>query len=332
MNVYRSLQEFPTPDQGSVVSVGNFDGVHLGHQAILQAARTQAQTDALPLVALTFDPTPVKVLRPDKAPRLLTTLDVKLKLLAEQGIDHTIVVATTGEFLSLTPAQFAEQILHDRLAARHVFEGQTFSFGQRGAGTMVKLESLAGRFGFQTHLVPSRMAQLEDTSVAVSSTVVRQYLARGCFDEVRTCLGRDHVLTGRIVSGHGHGRELGFPTANLQPADPDLLIPDDGVFAGYARLGPDFQTAWDQRQTYDAAVSIGPCQTFPDGTWQIEAFLLDYHAPQADPLYNQHMILTLVQRTRDQEKFPSPRALTARLQEDCQTIRTLLKKRRSHFS
>lgn len=322
MKVYNCLDDFPAPQGGSVLTIGNFDGVHLGHQAIIARAKQLACEHSLPLTGITFEPAPAMLLRPDHAPRILTSLQVKVELLEEQGLDQLVVIKPSTDFLSLDPAQFVERILVNRMAAHHVVEGQTFSFGNRRMGTMVSLDKLAQRFGFQTHLVEAyTIAFGEAAPVALSSTLVRQLVSTSQFARVRKCLGRDYVLAGHVVPGHQQGRRLGFPTANLQLYHSEQLVPENGVFAGYARLGNTFSQAWKQKRQYPAAISIGPCETFDrDDGWQIEAYLLDYKPDEPD-LKEQHMILSLIENIRPQRRFESPSALAQAIENDCRTIR-----------
>ena len=320
MKLYTALDEFSRPEHGCVATVGNFDGVHLGHQTIITRARELAQAHGLPLVALTFDPPPMKLLRPDKSPRVISPIQVKTKLLAEQGLDALVIVEPTLAFLAQSPEQFAQRVLREQLAARYVVEGQTFSFGQRRAGTLVSLETLGKELGFRAELVPARTMTGDSGGVAVSSTMVRQHVVTGELEKAQQCLGRCFALTGKIVPGRGHGCELGFPTANLQFYSPDQLVPEDGVFVGSARLGDDFESAWACDIAHPAAVSIGRCQTFPDGQWQTEAFLLDYDS-DSPSLYDRHIVLSFLARIRPQERFESPAALQQAIANDCAEVR-----------
>lgn len=328
MQIYHAVESFPTPPDGCVATIGNFDGVHLGHQAIIAHARSLAQREGLPLVALTFDPSPLKFLRPDKAPRLLTPIELKALLLEDQRVDSLLVIKPTQAFLSLSPEEFARHVLIEKLQARHVVEGQTFGFGQRRSGSMVSLQELGDKFGFGAHLVPSRKIELDGSPVAVSSTLIRQYLATSQFGRAKPCLGRPYILGGRVVAGRQTGRKLGFPTANLQLYQTDQLTPEDGVFAGWACVGSSPQEAWRGRRKYQAAISVGCCETFADGVWQIEAYFLDY-APSSstDELYDQHLLLSFVHRLRPQQRFDSPADLTRAIDQDCRAIRQLLLKK-----
>ena len=324
MQVFSSIDVFPKPAAGCVVTVGNFDGVHRGHQTIIKKARQIADADSLPLVAVTFDPAPVRILRPDQAPRLLSPPEIKIRLLKELGIDQLLILESTTELLSLSPEEFAEQILLEKIGLLHIVEGQTFSFGQRRSGTLVSLEQIGKTLGFQAHLVPAFTLILDGThSVAISSTIVRQHIMTGQLAKAAKCLGRPYQLAGNIVRGRGRGKEMGYPTANIKLRHPEQLHPEDAVYAGYAQLGDEFEQAWENPTRYRAAVSIGRCETFDDGQWQIEAFLLDYpeHKPE---LYGRCILLSMIEKIRDQQRFDSPQELAQAIESDCQRIRQIL--------
>ena len=329
MRVYRHFNDFKAPPSGCVVTVGNYDGVHLGHQAIIAHARQLADREQLPLIVITFEPAPVRFLRPDKAPRVLTPLPIKTRLLEQYAVDQLVIIEPTADFLALTPEQFIKTILVDRLGARHVVEGPTFNFGRRRAGSMVSLTDLAQQFGFQAHLVPACTVVLDDAPpVAVSSTLIRRYFAANNFDYVTQCLGHDHLFGGQVIAGHRRGRRLGFPTANIRLYSDHQLLPEDSVFAAFACFGDTFEQAWSRQHTYFAAVSIGRCETFVDGLWQIEAFLLDYQQPSPDSLYEKHLLFSLVERVRPQQRFASAGDLTEQIGHDCQTISRILQNRK----
>ncbi len=327
MQVFYSLDDFTKPENGCVLTVGNFDGVHVGHQAIIKRARQLADAESLPLIVLTFEPAPVRLLRPDKPPRLLSPLEIKIPLLRQLGLDHLVVIEPTEELMALTPEQFTNQIIVDRLAARHVVEGQTFSFGRHRSGTIVTLQKLGRKLGFETHLVPASTLTLADTpAVAISSTLVRQQIAIGRLDLATKCLGRFYTLFGRIIRGRGQGRRLGFPTTNIKLHTQDQLAPEDGVFAGYARFGDNFDKTWAAQKIRRAAVSIGRCETFTDSAWQIEAYLLNY--PENGPdLLDKCILLSLVEKTRPQFRYDSTRALTRAIEADCRDINLILQKK-----
>ncbi|MBN1766031.1 MAG: riboflavin biosynthesis protein RibF [Sedimentisphaerales bacterium] len=326
MKIYSSdtLTDFPTPSKGSVVTIGNFDGVHLGHQAIINLARKIAQDNKLPLIGMTFEPSPERFLRPKRAPGILTPLDIKIKLLEQQDLDHLIIIKVTKEFLDQEPHEFVEKILVNGLNVKHIIEGQTFNFGARGSGSMVTLKDLTKKYSIESHMLSSVTAALDKpTQTAFSSSLIRSYVSTSQFDNIRTCLGRDYMVAGQVVSGKGRGRKLGYPTANLELYDKLQLVPEDGVFAGYAQLGNDFHEAWDQNTKIPSAISIGRCITFPDGNWQVEAYLMDHKVNKIDFL-GKHILLSLVERIRPQQHFTSAQALAQTIKSDCQTIKHIL--------
>ena len=325
MAIYTSLNDFTPPQNGTVVTVGNFDGVHLGHLAILRHARKIADTESMPLVVLTFEPAPIRLLRPDIAPRILTPLEIKTPLLEQARIDHLLIIRSTSEFLALTPEEFAQKILVEHLAARHIVEGQTFSFGRRRTGTTMSLQKMSEQFGFKAHLIPSLTINIENLgSVAVSSTFIRQKISISRFDQAAACLGRYYCLPGRVVPGHGVGRKIGFPTANLQLYHSEQMLPEDGVFAGFARLGDDPEKTFHADHFHPAAISVGRRETFTEQTWQIEAYLLNYPA-QAPNLYDRHILLYPLERLRPQKRFLDPQSLARTIEEDCQSVKQILK-------
>lgn len=327
-NYITDLSQIPQFPHGSVLAVGNFDGIHVGHQTIIQQAKTLARENNLPLIVMTFDPAPVKILRPELAPRILTPIEIKSRLLGEMQVDHLIVVPTDKTFLAQLPDEFIENIAVKKLQARHIVEGENFAFGRQRCGTTELLRQLGERFGFTAHVVPSQTLKLEglDDPIVVSSTFIRQQISACEFAQVRQCLGRFYEIPGRVVRGQGRGHKIGFPTANLALLDADQLIPLDGVYAGYVRLGDSLEEACRSKTCQPAAVSIGSCVTFADGQWQIESHLLDFEAP-IDSLHNKYLLLALVERIRQQEKYDTLDALIQAIENDCKQIRlTLLSK------
>jgi len=190
---------------------------------------------------------------------------------------------------------------------------------------MVSLRDLAKQFDFSIHLTPARTVQLEKTvPVAVSSTLVRHLVATCQFQKVRQCLGREYLLSGKIVSGRGLGRTIGFPTANLQLYSEDQLVPEDGVFAGWARWADDHDQAWSKPPMARAAISVGRCETFSNGTWQGEAFLLDLNKNNPPSLLGSHMLLSFEKKIRPQQRFDSPEQLSLEIENDCRKVRQIL--------
>ena len=325
MEIITELDKIKTSAAGSVLAIGNFDGVHVGHQAIIRQARALADEHRLPLYVMTFYPAPVKVLRPELAPRILTPIEVKQRILSRLGIDTLIIVQTDKAFLSQEPEDFVKEIVAGKLSARHVVEGGTFGFGRRRAGSMDSLEVLGKRYGFTAHQTALQSLAIDGFAepVLVSSTFIRQQIAECEFGQVRQCLSRFYELPGQVGPAKGRGHKIGFPTANLNLYSIDQLIPPDGVYAGYVRLGDDLDATCQSQNYKPAAISIGGCETFVDGQWQIEAHLLDFEA-ERDALYEKHMLIALVARIRQQEKFDSAEALITAIGNDCEQVRLTL--------
>jgi len=324
MQVYESLKEYVKGAEGSVATIGNFDGVHRGHQAIIRRARSLASGEGMRLVGMTFEPAPVKVLCPEKAVRRLSPLEQKVALLAAEGLDDLVVVQSEAAFFSQSAESFAEEVLVGRLGARHVVEGASFCFGRGRSGTVSRLGRLGAGLGFSVHTVGAERVDLGGAEpVVVSSTLIRALVEGGDLEGARRCLGRYYGLAGRVGSGRGVGRQLGFPTANLELYNPDQLAPRDGVYAGWATLANDSRSFYEcGAQRYWAAIVIGRSKTFVDGGWQIEAHLLDYSG--GEDLRGKHILLSLAARLRGQQKFGDRRMLSDAIAADCRRVRGIL--------
>ena len=325
MKIITNLDKLTQPSDGCVLTIGNFDGLHLGHQEIISSAGNLAKRKGLPFYIMTFEPPPAFVLRREKRPPQITTPQMKLKLIEETGlVEGVIMLEPDMKFLSMTPREFVWDILVQKLDIKYIVEGQTFNFGARGSGTIITLQELGLQYGFEAFISPSSKFECSiEGPTAISSTLARSFISKGEFDQVRKCLGRNFILGGRVVKGRGKGREMGFPTANLQPYSDGLLVPGDGVFACRAKIGSHFEHVWNSKNTYQAAVSLGHCQTFEDGVYQIEAFLLDYEGGY-DTLVDKHILLEFVEKLRDQEKYDSIEELTSQIDKDCAAVRKIV--------
>lgn len=310
MRVFDGLASLTEPIKGAVLTIGNFDGVHRGHQQLLaQAGLFAAQTGG-PVTVLTFDPHPMAVLAPDRTPPRLTPSDEKLRLLHHGGAEVVVIAQTDAALLGLEPEDFVEDIIHRRFTPTHIVEGPTFGFGRRRRGNPELLRTLAGKFDCHVHIVPPVTLEFEGgETLTVSSSLVRKFLAEGDVRRAAMCLGRPYALLGRVVDGDRRGRSLGFPTANL--GDVEQLIPRDGVYAGIATVG---------ERSYLAAVSIGQSQTFAMADRRIEAHLLDFEGD----LYGRTLRLAFARALRDNRRFESPDALKRQLEEDVRQVRELV--------
>lgn len=312
MKIYRGISSVDDSLRGAVLSVGNFDGMHLGHQRILRTAHALSRVSSAGVVAMTFEPHPIAILRPSEAPPRLTPWEEKVHQLERLGVDAVIRLDTDWPLLSLSAEDFVRQILVKRIHPSYLVEGPNFGFGRGRAGNVQTLQSLASKGGFQVRVVePYRLAMPEGTHIVVSSTVVRTALASGDVGRAARCLGRAYVLVGRVVHGAGAGKKLGFPTINLEAGD--QLVPAEGVYAGWAEVAG---------LRRPAAISIGRRPTLTGGDDSpiiIEAFVLD----ESGDWYAETARLELVERLRDQVRFKSREALTEQIGQDVERVRAM---------
>jgi riboflavin kinase/FMN adenylyltransferase len=303
---------------GVVITIGVFDGVHRGHQALIAAAREQADLRGLPLVAMTFDPHPLAVIGPKRAPTSLATLEHRAELLRRAGADVVEVLAFDEDTAAMSPQDFVADVLVRRLGARAVVVGADFRFGHRAAGTLVTLEDEGARAGFSVVGVPLA----GDHGQRWSSTATRALIEAGEVAAAAVALGRPYRIDGEVVHGDHRGRELGFPTANLaasaiapvQTAPP--TVPSDGVYAGWVRLldSPD-------APAMPSAISVGTNPTFDGLERRVEAHVLG--RDDLD-LYGQAIGVEIVDRLRGQLRFDGADALVTQMCEDVVNARAVL--------
>jgi riboflavin kinase / FMN adenylyltransferase len=300
-------------ERGSVVTIGAFDGVHLGHREVLRLVNDLARARDLEAAVVTFDRHPAQVVRPDSAPKLLTTLEQKLELLEATGLVDVCCVLTFDEARSTeTAEEFVEETLVGRLHARIVVVGADFHFGHRRGGSVALLERMGGERGFE--VIGLGLVSPEGVGgEPVSSTRIRRLLDDGDVAAARVLLGRPHAVRGTVETGDQRGRELGFPTANLAVA-PELCLPADGIYAG-TFAGAD-------RIVRPAAISLGRRPTFYESAEVplLEAYLLDF----SGDLYGQPAEVGFVERLRGEEKFDSIDALIEQMQRDVDATRRII--------
>lgn len=297
---------WPSP----AVTVGNFDGVHRGHQTLVAAASSRARASGGAVVALTFEPHPARVLHPGRAPGALTTLAQKEELLAGLGVHRLAVLPFDRSVAALSAGEFAREILVRTLGARDVVVGESFRFGRGREGDAPTLRGLGEELGFRVVALPPVL----EAGAPVSSSRVRDALGRGDVDAARALLGRAPFVDARVVRGDGRGRTIGVPTANLEPENE--VLPARGVYAATCRVG-----GGDVRP---AVVNLGRRPTFGGGAETVEAHLLDFEGD----LYGARLRLFFVARLRGEERFPDAGALVARIREDVARARALLSTRR----
>lgn len=302
-----------TPLVRPVLTVGNFDGIHVGHHAILDTVVSRARALAGQAVVYTFDPHPRKVLRAERPPRLLTTLEQRLELLAEAGIDAVVVETFTREF-ARTPAEvFIREVIHARIRPVEVYVGYDFHFGRDREGSMRLLTELGPRLGFSVTIIPEVRVDGGD----VNSTRIRERLGAAHVEEANAMLGRAYTVRGRVARGDARGRTLGFPTANLEPENE--VLPGAGVYAGRLSL-LDAGTP-PAGAGFGAVTNVGTRPTFRDGgELLVEAHLLGF----SGDLYGRRVELSFEAHLRAERRFPSAEALREQIQADVAAARARL--------
>ncbi len=306
------LAEVPSDWGACVATIGEFDGVHRGHQRVVERAREIGRSRQLPVVAITFDPHPDEVIRPGSHPPLLTTARRRSGLLAGLGADAVFVLPFNLEFSRLSPDEFVRVVLSERLHAAAVVVGENFRFGHKAAGDVPMLAQLGEKYDFTAEGVPL----LVDDGVTISSTYIRERLAAGDVAAAARALGRPHRVEGIVVRGHMRGRGLGFPTANLE-TPPHTATPADGVYAGWL-TSLDLDGA--ELSRWPAAISVGTNPTFGAGERTVEAYALD--RDDLD-LYGTHAAIDFTARLRGTERFDSVDALIVQMREDVDQARDL---------
>ncbi len=294
----------PTDCRGGALSIGNFDGVHRGHVALLEELRRQATAVGGPAVALTFDPHPLELLRPDTFPPALTTVPQRANLLEAHGVDQVVILRTTRELLGLTAEEFFERVVRGHFATRAMVEGVNFGFGRGRGGNVATLAELCRRDGVELVVVPPLQWNGED----VSSSRIRSALQVGDVRDAAECLGRPYRITGIVGTGQRRGRTLGFPTANLERVT--TLIPADGVYA---------VRAWWDKQSWPAAANVGPNPTFGEQARKVEVHLIDFNGD----LYGQELSVDFLERLRETRPFRGVDELLAQLRIDVERARAI---------
>jgi riboflavin kinase / FMN adenylyltransferase len=305
MRLYRGLDRYPADAPPSVVAQGTFDGMHLGHQAVIGTAVERARALEVQSVALTFDPLPIAVLRPAEAPPEIVPLAERLERIAALGADVALVIPFTIEFSRVEAETFVRDVLAARVRAREVVVGFNHTFGRGARGTAALLEAVASPLGIRVHVVPPRTVD----RIVVSSSAVREALRAGDVARAAILLGRPYSLRGRVSRGAQRGRDLGFPTANIAPTGPWLLA--RGVYAGRA--------TWDD-EAAPAVINVGVRPTFDGSGLVVEAHVLD----SSPDLYGRELTVAFLARIRDELRFPSVEALRGRIAEDVRVARQLL--------
>jgi riboflavin kinase/FMN adenylyltransferase len=299
MRIFRSLEEVPADLGPTIVSVGNFDGIHCGHQRVLQEIVQRARQSNSKAIAVTFEPHPFRILRPDVTPRLITPLPKKEALLAQTGIDALLEIPFTRDFSITTPEDFARDILAARLHAKEVHEGENFRFGHEAQGTTAKLKELGREFGFDVHAYPVMTVR----GIPASSSQIRALITAGRVSTARHLLGRIFSITGAPGRGRGYGHKYTVPTINLSRYDD--LVPGNGVYLTRTRV---------DNETFNSVTNVGLRPTFGDESFAIETHLLDFHP--LDVTAQTEVEISFLKWLRPEIKFPSIDDLKTQIGKD----------------
>jgi riboflavin kinase/FMN adenylyltransferase len=307
VEIFQGHRALFRPLVSPAITIGNFDGVHLGHRALLASTRKAAERLGGDAVAMTFDPHPATLLAPSKVPSRLTSLARKQELLAESKMDVTIVESFDESFAKLSATDFTRSLLHDILQAKHVVVGHDFGYGCNRSGTIDSLRAAGAELGFEVEVI----SPIEVGGKLASSSAIRHALVDGDLAGAKALLGRPHDVDGPVVRGAGRGREFGIPTANVDCGD--VLLPRPGIYATQVQIlrEPD---------TYMAATSLGTNPTFEQGgALTLEANLLDFDRD----LYGQVLRVAFLERLRDEERYDDVDALLAQIHKDIEQTREI---------
>jgi riboflavin kinase/FMN adenylyltransferase len=308
MKLLRDLANLPNTVRHGAVAIGNFDGVHLGHKQIVQQLLNKARACGGPAIVFTFDPHPVRLLRPEQAPPPLTWTDRKAELLAELGVDTTIAYPTDEALLQLSPDQFFKRIVCDMLQARAMVEGTNFYFGHRRAGNIEVLQKLCTAAKIPLQVVEPVMVD----AAPVSSSRIRKLISAGQIDQANQMLTQPYRIRGMVRHGAARGAKIGFPTANLDAID--TLLPGLGVYAGRCTV---------EGRLWPAAINVGPNPTFGEQSLKVEVHLIDFH----DSLYGQPLEVDFQARLRDIVQFANVEELKNQLAKDVAAAQFLANKK-----
>lgn len=303
MKVYRSLEEVPADLGPTVVTIGNFDGVHCGHQTVIREVIARARALNAKAVLVTLDPHPARVLRPERKLQLITPTDVKLELLEQTGLDAVLLLPFTREFAATSAKDFCTTVLHDTLHAVEVYEGENFRFGSGAEADTHSLEALGQKLGFTA----KTFAAIESGHASISSSRIRQAIAEGNMAATRHMLGREFFVDATPAHGRGYGTKYAVPTINL--AAYDDLMPAHGVYITDLRIGSGTDAI-----TFEGVTNIGNRPTFGADSFAVETYLLRFHP--VDLSEETPLRMTFHKRLREERKFPSPDELKTQIFKD----------------
>ncbi len=311
MEVIDGIDNISRRFRNPVLTIGNFDGVHIGHMSLFERVRELAATLEGESLVIAFKPHPIKVLDTRNGPPLITPHEQKLQLIEGAGIDVFLIIQFTREFARMSAQDFVHKIIHEKIGARAVVVGPDYRFGHNREGDIPALTQMGQKLNFEVHVVPD----LTVNGREVSSSTIRKFVISGDLDKARQMLGRDYQVAGRVIPGRDRGgRLLGFPTANLELIDE--LIPKPGVYATEVFV---------DGQRYAGATNIGYSPTFKNGAFSVETHIMDF----SGDIYGKIIQVRFIQRLRDEKTFSGPEELSAQISKDVERAREVLAQRRS---
>lgn len=304
MEIFRHIEDRALSAPGSVVTMGNFDGIHLGHRTLICNAVAEAKSVGASSVVLTFEPHPLKILAPERAPPLILAHKDKMQLLQGFGVDTVIIQHFDRQFAAIEPAEFVRSYLIERLRLKKIWVGRDLRFGRERKGQVDDLTRWGAELGFEVGIVEPILLN----GIRVSSSCIRRMIEQGQVDKVAPMLGRYHFISGKVEGGHRRGRDLGYPTANI--ASRTEVIPMDGIYATVLEV---------KGRQWLSVSSVGVNPTFGDGPRTIESYILDF----AEDVYNEPVKLSFVGRIRNERRFAKVEELVAQIGEDVIFARAL---------
>jgi riboflavin kinase/FMN adenylyltransferase len=307
MKLIKWMGDIPHEFRDAFVTIGNFDGVHLGHQSLFKTLIQEARLENRKAVVITFDPHPKKILHPDRRPfYLITTLEEKIRLIEKQGIDALLIIPFTLQFSEITAEEFVRHILWDKLHIRKILIGHDYTFGMNKTGNESLLSQFGNKLGFEIGIINA----FKVDNAVISSTRLRYAILEGDVQKATAILGRPYNLSGIVIEGSRRGGSLGFPTANIKPVK--VLIPANGVYAAVIHM---------EGTRYRGVLNIGFNPTFADEKLSIEVHILDFN----DNIYGKNLDILFIDRIRDEKKFECPEKLVEQIKQDTDQARAILK-------
>jgi riboflavin kinase/FMN adenylyltransferase len=310
MDIIVGIENIRRKFRNPVLTLGNFDGVHLGHQRIFKELKEQARRIDGEAIVFTFDPHPLKILAPQRCPPLITPFKKKLMLMERSGIDVLIVATFDQAFANTTPQAFVKDILVDKIGAREILVGYNYNFGKDRQGNVEMLMRLSQKFGFEVKVIEATKVN----DIPVSSSKIRELIQHGKMGEAAQLLGRDYLLIGKVIWGADRGKRLGFPTANLEILNG--LYPKTGVYAVEVIMGD---------KTYPGVADVGYNPTFGKNPLSVEVHILDFSLD----IYGEEIQLVFLERLRDEKAFENPELLARQIRKDVDAARKILRRRPS---